>query len=136
MYNSDSIAGTVMYDSGNNTNITDGQFLFLEYSPKESTESDLTVSTGYYESYVLPHVNTGLGANRTYSILTTKNELTINERGYLLSQNSSINNLTGYGTYYAADSSYSSTISGSPVADAGYKLYNIYGYNSKYDTFL
>ena len=66
---SDTLVGQLTYDSGNATNVTSGQFTFDEYSPN-STAS--TTTTGYYERYKLPVVNSGLSANTTYDILTTK----------------------------------------------------------------
>ena len=58
------------YDSGNATNVTSGSWQFFQYSPKATADGN---TTGYYERYSLPTVATGLAANATYTIYTTKN---------------------------------------------------------------
>lgn len=67
--NAGSQVGAVRYDSGSTTNVTSGMFSLLQYSPNSTNN---TSTTGYYESYNLPTVNTGLSANATYSIITSK----------------------------------------------------------------
>ena len=67
--NAGSQVGAVRYDSGSTTNVTSGMFSLLQYSPNSTNN---TSTTGYYESYDLPTVNTGLSANATYDIVTTK----------------------------------------------------------------
>ena len=62
--------GEIWYDAGDTTNITAGSWRFRAYSPN-STAS--TTTTGFYESYYLPTVDTGRTTNAAYNILTTKN---------------------------------------------------------------
>lgn len=71
----DTHAGSIVYDTGDATNITAGRFHFREYGPKATAGA---ASTGYYEGYRLPAVSTaGLSANANYDIITTKNKLFI-----------------------------------------------------------
>lgn len=67
--NSGNNTGAIRYDSGDYINVTSGMFSFLQYSPNSNNNIN---TTGYYESYNLPTVNTGLSANATYSIITSK----------------------------------------------------------------
>lgn len=67
--NAGSQVGAVRYDSGSTTNVTSGMFSLLQYSPNSTNN---TSTTGYYESYNLPTVNTGLSANAAYDVVTTK----------------------------------------------------------------
>jgi len=66
------------YDTGDNTNVTTGVFSWAEFSPNSTAN---TTTTGKYEQYNLPAVTVGLTANKTYSILTTKNTVTVAEGG-------------------------------------------------------
>lgn len=71
-------AGEMWYDAGDTTNITSGSWRFRAYSPN-STAS--TTTTGFYESYYLPTVETGRTGNAAYNILTTKNTVTVSQGG-------------------------------------------------------
>ena len=68
----------IWYDAGDTTNVTSGSWRFRAYSPN-STAS--TSTTGYYESYYLPTVNTGRTTSAAYNILTTKNLITVAQGG-------------------------------------------------------
>ena len=62
--------GEFWYDIGDATNITKGQYYFRQGSPNTTAN---TATTGFYETYTLPNVTSGLTANKNYDILTTKN---------------------------------------------------------------
>lgn len=57
------------YNIGNATNISDGYFVWREYSPKSTPDGS---TTGYSEYFSLPHANVGRTANGSFQILTTK----------------------------------------------------------------
>ena len=68
----------VLVNSGDPTNQTYNKLSVREYSPKSSANS---ANTGYYEEYSLPVPEKGLSANASYSILTTKNTISIAQGG-------------------------------------------------------
>ena len=70
--------GERWYDCGDATNISKGQFCWREYSPN-STAS--TTTTGKYEDYCLPAVTAGRTTNNTYTILTTRDTVTVAQGG-------------------------------------------------------
>lgn len=71
IHNSNNVlVGQIGYDSGNSSNITKGQFYMHVYSPKSTADGE---TTGYREVYYFPEVATGLAANKSYNIITTKN---------------------------------------------------------------
>lgn len=70
------------YDTGNNTNVTSGQYHWRQYSPNSTAN---TSTTGKYEDYILPAVAAGLTENKTYSIITTKNLSSITSVGTISS---------------------------------------------------
>lgn len=67
--NADTELSRIVYDSGNATNVTSGKFYFEQFSPNSTAT---TKTTGFYESYSLPTVTTGLETDKFYSILTSK----------------------------------------------------------------
>lgn len=72
------IVGEHWYDTGDATNITQGQIRWKMLSPNSTANTSVT---SYYEVYSLPTVAVGLTSNKTYSILTTKNLVTIGQGG-------------------------------------------------------
>ena len=70
--------GEYWYDTGNATNITKGQFYWRQYSPNSTAD---TATTGFYETYSLPNVASGLTENKSYSILTTKSLVSVAQGG-------------------------------------------------------
>ena len=62
--------GEMFYDTGDATNITAGRWYWRMWSPNSTADTSIT---GYHETYSLPTVTSGLTANATYDILTTKN---------------------------------------------------------------
>jgi len=76
--NAGNATGTIEYDQGHATNISSGQWNFIEYSPKATAA---TTSTGKKETYSLPAVTAGLSADANYNILTTKNTVTTAQGG-------------------------------------------------------
>ena len=68
----------IFYNTGDPTNVTSGRFYFREFSPNSTAN---TTTTGKYETYILPTVNTGRTDNANYDILTTKNTVTITQGG-------------------------------------------------------
>ena len=76
--NAGNATGTIEYNQGHATNISSGQWSFMEYSPKTTIA---TTSTGKKETYSLPAVTAGLSADANYSILTTKNTVTTAQGG-------------------------------------------------------
>ena len=77
--NSDSNVGYIRYDSGDPTNVTSGQFMFGEYSPKSTPD---TASTGKTNYFYLPSADSGITESSVgYAILTTKNTVTVAQGG-------------------------------------------------------
>ena len=69
----------IYYNFGNTTNITTGVWSFRQWSPNSTAN---TTTSGGYETYSLPTVTTGLSSgNHGYSILTTKNTVTVAQGG-------------------------------------------------------
>ena len=80
--------------SGDTTNITGSRIKFIEYSPKSTPD---TATTGYYETYQLPACSAGLGANSTYTILTTKTKVSLEQGGTGASDASGARSALGLG---------------------------------------
>lgn len=72
------IVGEYWYDYGDATNITKGQYFWRQYSPNSTSN---TTTTTKYETYSLPNVTSGLSANKDYSILTSKETITVEQGG-------------------------------------------------------
>lgn len=70
--------GEYWYDTGDATNITKGQYYWRQGSPQSTPD---TTTTGYYETYGLPNVASGLTENKYYSILTTKSLISVAQGG-------------------------------------------------------
>lgn len=105
--------GTIRCDQLSTTNITNGQFLFYEYSGKATPA---TTSTGFYETYALPAATSGLTANKSYNILTSKTDVTIGQGGTGMSSV-----LLESGKTAAADIAAIATAqTGSTIDEAGY----------------
>lgn len=64
-----SLVADIEYDTGNSTNVTSGKYYFTEYSPKSTAD---TTTTGHWETFALPTVDTGRSTDKVYSIVTTK----------------------------------------------------------------
>lgn len=76
--NAGNSVASIRGDSGNTTNITLSRIQFLEYSPNATAD---TGTTGYVEIYSLPSCAKGLSADATYTILTTKSTVTVEQGG-------------------------------------------------------
>lgn len=78
MQNNTGSGGYIQLDTGNASNITSSQFGFYEESPSSPNG---TTGTGKYEAYKLPGATAGLDASASYSILTSKNAVTVAQGG-------------------------------------------------------
>lgn len=71
-------AGTAVgehwYDTGDATNITSGKYYWRQYSPNSTPN---TSTSGFYETFSLPTVTSGLTANKNYEIFTSKSYSTL-----------------------------------------------------------
>ena len=70
------------FDSGDATNITTGTLYWRQYSP---TSTASNTPTAYHETYNMPTVTKDLTANKTYTIITTKNLSNITSVGTITS---------------------------------------------------
>ena len=70
------------FDSGDATNITGGTLYWRQFSP---TSTASNTPTAYHETYSMPTVTKDLTANKTYSIITTKNLSSITSVGTITS---------------------------------------------------
>lgn len=71
-------AGVIYYDIGSETGISSPYFFFRHWSP---TTDGSTTLTQYYEDFKLPVTEASLTSSSAYSILTSKNAVTITQGG-------------------------------------------------------
>ena len=64
------LVGEIYYDSGEVNKVTTGILSFRQFSPNTTPDES---TTGFFEKFSFPQVDTGRTANATYSIITTKN---------------------------------------------------------------
>ncbi len=74
----DSRGGEIYYDAGANDGYTKSQWHFRQYS-WNATKS--TTPLTYYDNFYLPNTTSGLTANGSYAILTSKSAVTIAQGG-------------------------------------------------------
>ena len=76
--NSSAAGGIVIYNKPTSSNTDNSRIFFRQYS---YSSSDPNTRTSYYENYYLPRTASGLTANSSYNILTSKNEVTVAQGG-------------------------------------------------------
>lgn len=124
--------GYIRYDSGNATNVTAGQFGFMEYS-HSSTASPNPLAT--YEFYYLPAVAADIETSVSYPILTGKSAVTVAQGGtgiktmsyknaVLIGNSSTVTSAmqpvrTASGAFYATAQDAKPTFGTLPVAQGG-----------------
>ena len=138
--NAGTVAADHWYSCGSTTNITSGKFYWRQYSP--NTVAD-TLTTGFYETYSLPTVTTGLTENKTYEIFTSKSYTTLDnryqtqldkmwnldKRGTSIPAEADLNDYTTSGLYYSESNANTQTLINCPVSASGFKLIVMYGYS-------
>ena len=108
---------------------TDTTYSFVSgngsFTVTPSGGSEQTVSIG-----TMPISQGGTGATDALNAITNLGGPSIVSAGTELASSDNVDSLT-YGTFYAATSAKASPVQGTkPIANAGFKLYNIKGYNS------
>ena len=69
---------SIFINAGSSSVVSKNNMQFRMYSPTSTSD---TTYTSYYEAYLLPDITVGRTANGAYSILTTKNTVTIAQGG-------------------------------------------------------
>ena len=143
--NSDAKVAEIWYTASDGTTvdnvgkITTGQWGFREYSPNSTAN---TSTSGKQEDYYLPIVTSGLSANKSYNIITSKDvtdrqSSAIFAKGEALTSSSDLDNLAnGSGVYYSSSSTISGSISNGPTTSYGFKVIQFQGYGDNYPTQL
>lgn len=76
--NSSAAGGILLYNKPTSSNTNNSRFFFRQYSYSSSAPN---TRTSYYENYYLPQTASGLTANGSYNILTSKNAVTVAQGG-------------------------------------------------------
>ena len=122
-------------------NIVASQYGFRQWSYSTSTPSPQPLTN--YETFYLPNTTANRTSNADYSILTSKNPVTIAQGGTgattekdacanlfafdlkigtAIPSNSDLNTYTTQGSYYSSSSTISGTLTNAPTTGAGFKL--------------